>query len=170
MSDQAPAAESLEGAGRNESDLLYWINRLATEAAQAHNEVATMREAYVHAMERFAAGRNRRIERGLELAKELALRLHEQTGIKTFPLPCGSEAKVREGAPSVEILDQKAVPPGFMRQPPPPPPMPDKKKILSYYKQTGEVVEGASIVEPGLVASINLEKIELPTAQKKESA
>ena len=79
MSDQAPTAESLEDAVRNidftdddgkpfdpaavrqESDLLYWINRLATEAAQAHNEVATMREAYVHAMERFAAGRNRRI-------------------------------------------------------------------------------------------------------------
>lgn len=112
-------------------------------AAFVRNLEATA--AAIHEAEEKMSTRRRAIEARAERIRAYLLAHMQACGITKIECPWFVIAR-RKNPPSVEIVDEAALPLAFLAQPPPPPPKPDKRAILEALKR-GEDVPGARLAQ-----------------------
>ncbi|MBC7357613.1 MAG: siphovirus Gp157 family protein [Desulfacinum sp.] len=89
------------------------------------------------------AERRKAIESRAERVRQYLLANMQACGITKIESPWFAIA-IRKNSPSVEIVDEAAIPPELMIAPPPPPPKPNKEAIKALLK-AGQEVPGARL-------------------------
>ena len=129
-------ADTLEGLSGDlevkASNVIMFARNCEALAAQIKDAEAQM------------AARRKALENRAAAMRDYCLRNMQAAGIQKIEGPM-MRISIRANPASVEIFDERQIPPDYMRQPEPPPPSPDKALIAKALKD-GFDVPGAKLV------------------------
>lgn len=129
-------ADTLDGMGGDlevkAQNVIMFVRNLESLAAQIKDAEAQM------------AARRKSVENRAAHLRDYTLTCMQMAGVAKIEGPM-MRISLRANPASVEIFDERMVPPDYMRQPETPPPAPDKKLIAQAIKD-GYEVPGAKLV------------------------
>ena len=130
------ALAGLQGAIEEKAETIVKAVRILEAEAEAFTAEAQRMAAQ-------AATRGRRVDSLKEYLKSNL----EAAGLSFLKAGLFTVALQANSMPTCIVSDEAAIPADFWYTPPPPPPPVDKKAITKHWKETGEQVPGAEVVQ-----------------------